>query len=225
MVKTVGALAIGVVVGALGAWFVRGAHEHGARDLAGIENDVRDLSAEQARRSAEIGAQLEEVRRCSGEIASSPAASPSSREALPIAGGAQPNHRTDAIADSTSQADTNVRLLRLESTIAALNSSLEKHAFVVQFPGVEQLRNSRHDVDRAFVARIAEALKREHEAGLAMVRYLTFAEVLAKIGPPTTINVDGNWFYERGERETFGPESFELDFLNGYVVQVHSTDE
>jgi hypothetical protein len=118
-----------------------------------------------------------------------------------------------------------MRLMRLESVVAALNSSLESHAVVARFPAVEQLRNARADVDRAFITRVAEAMKQEHEAGLAMVRYLTFADVLAKIGPPTTINDEGNWFYGRRERETLGPASFELDFVNGYVVQVYSTDE
>jgi hypothetical protein len=166
-----------------------------------------------------------ELRRERDDILVSQRTSSGAREVVASAN-STPATSAEASGDpAAALAEVNARILHLEQSVAALTSAVEQRRHLPQFPTAEQLRDARQDADRAMIARISEAMSRDHESGLAMVRYLTFAEVLAKIGRPTTINSDGNWFYERDEGQTLGPQGFELDFVNGYVVQVRSTDE
>jgi hypothetical protein len=93
------------------------------------------------------------------------------------------------------------------------------------YPSAPQLRAARTTIDWPQITRVSDTMCRDHEEGLALVRYLTFDETLERFGAPTTINGEGGWFYERPASETLGPEAFAFDFVNGYVVQIHSTDE
>jgi hypothetical protein len=222
MLKIAGALALGIALGALFCSLVmRGTPVEANDALRALERSVHELHAEQTRRWIELGATLQDLRRELDEIVASRRALSEPREVIPAANPIL----TPSTETSDGLAEVNAHILRLEQGLAVLTRAVEQRHNLPQFPTAEQLRAGRQDVDRALLARISDAMSRNHESGLAMVRFLTFADVLAKVGRPTTINADGNWFYERDQGQTLGPEGFELDFINGYVVQVHSTDE
>ncbi len=128
---------------------------------------------------------------------------------------------------SSSVRAENERLVRsLDRRIEELEKRVDAPAArMAVYPSVEQLRAARTTIDRKEIARVSAAFVGDRETGLAMVRFHTFDEILQHYGAPSTINAAGNWYYERPEGETLGPETLELDFVNGYVVYVHSTDE
>ena len=215
MTRLAVAAIVGVALGtALGAWILRRASTTGADSSVIARADVRveneRLVHSLERRIDELAARIDQI----ASRSSGPA-----RETVPApAVGTTPT-------DADPKQDLSSQIGRLERKIETLTSGFEAHGRMVVYPSADQLRAARATIDRKGIARVSAAFVGDRETGLAMVRFLTFEEVLKQFGPPTTINAAGNWFYERRDGETLGPETLELDFVNGYVVSLHSTDE
>ena len=210
------AAVVGVAVGlSVGAWIFRRAPTTGADSSALVRAEVREenerLARSLERRLDELAARIDQLAsRSSGPVRESVSAN---------AAGSMP---TDA---GSKPEDLQSQIGRLERKIETMTSGLEAHGRMAVYPSAEQLRAARPSIDRKEIARLSAAFVGDRETGLAMVRFLTFDEILQRFGAPSTINAAGNWYYERPEGETLGPETLELDFVNGYVVYVHSTDE
>jgi hypothetical protein len=206
---------VGVVVGtALGAWMFRGSSASGPDPAGTVRAEVREenerLARSLERRIDELAVRIDQI---------------ASRSAAPLRESV-PAPTTSAPTDGDPKPeDPSAELGRIEQKLEAMTNALEAHGRMAVYPSIEQLRSARKSIDRGEIARVSAAFVGDRENGLAMVRFLTFDEILQRFGPPTTINAEGNWFYERREGETLGPETLELDFVNGYVVSPHSTDE
>jgi hypothetical protein len=216
MARIAAAAIVGVAVGtALGAWVFRGKPAAAADSQTISRVELREENERLARslqqRIDELGSRIDAI--AARSAGSSRQTSPS-----PPAGAVttEPESKPEALA---------ARLGRLEQRIETMTAALEAHGRVAIYPTAEQLRAARKPADWTEIARLSAAFVGEREAGLSMVRFLTFDEILGRFGPPTTINAQGNWFYERPEGIALGPETIELDFVNGYVVSLHSTDE
>jgi hypothetical protein len=207
---------VGVAAGtALGAWIFRGTRSTDSGSATVVAAELKEqnerLARSVERRIDDLAARVE-------RIASSPAV-PLRQNVPTTPESARP---TDAHPETE---DLAAALGRLEQRIETMSSALAAQKRIAVYPSAEQLRAHRTSIDWGEIARLSAAFVGDRETGLAMVRYLTFDEILERFGPPSTINPAGNWFYERREGETLGPETLELDFVNGYVVYVHSTDE
>ena len=208
------AAVVGVAVGlSVGAWIFRRAPTTGADSSALVRAEVREenerLARSLERRLDELAARIDTIASRSSGHETAPA---------PVLGA------TSTDADPKPE-DLSSQIGGLERKIETMTSGLEAHGRMAVYPSAEQLRAARPSIDRKEIARLSAAFVGDRETGLAMVRFHTFDEILQRFGAPSTINAPGNWFYERPEGETLGPETLELDFVNGYVVYVHSTDE
>jgi len=218
MLRIAASFVAGAGIGLLaGLWASPAEPARSASDSPGLESVLRE---DRDRLAARIGGQIEDLRR--------------HVEALPLPARSSTPHERSAVApvrppetggEAAGRRDLEARFDRLEQGLASLAKAIETHRQLVTYPAASQLRAALRAIDWALIARVSDAMCRDHDEGLALVRYLTFDEVLERFGAPTTINADGNWFYERPEGQTLGPEDFELDFVNGYVVQLHSSDE
>jgi hypothetical protein len=221
MLRPILLLAAGASIGFVSGFLI--AREHasggeGARPIAAsaLREGQDTLREDPSALARGLSAQIDDLRRSIEELAVSLQSSPSSERA-PI--------EPATTAPTGRPAELEARFDRLEQALDRIMQATESQRRVILYPSSEQLRAARRDNDRSGIAQVSATFCRDREQGLDLVRYRTFDEILDWFGAPTSINGDGSWFYERPEGQTLGPEAIALDFVNGYVVMLHSTDE
>ena len=88
-------------------------------------------------------------------------------------------------------------LLQMSKRIDLLAGSLkETHKPAYLLPTLEQIHAARRDLDWAFLNQLRQLCVNDRDAARARVRFMTFDDVLRKIGLPTSISTDdGSWHY------------------------------
>jgi len=90
-------------------------------------------------------------------------------------------------------------LLQMSKRVDLLAGSLKetyKPAYLL--PTLEQIHAARHEVDWTFLEQVRLLVGNDRDAARARVRFMTFDDVLRKIGLPNSINTDdGRWNYVR----------------------------
>ncbi len=133
-----------------------------------------------------------EVRASSGTRADvqDPACSPASTSSEPP---------VFAPAPGSELAELHADLQQLSKRVDLLAGSLkEGQKLAFSLPTLEQVHAARRDVDWVFVETTRQLCLSDRDAARARVRFLTFDDVLRKIGLPNSIAVDdGRWTYAK----------------------------